>query len=615
LGLARFQAGLAPGGELTGAGQIMGTADYIAPEQVSDSRNVDIRADIYSLGCTLYKLLAGDTVFSGSQYTGLYEILMAHVLKSPMPIRQVRSEVPESLAAVTHRMLAKQPADRFSTPAHAAEALAPFAAGHNLVELWRRSAAKAKSSATTDRPVLATAESYSASPGTTTRALRPAELTAVEETQPPDSDSLRVLASTRRSKVVARIVIVGVLCMVVGVLTLSRIIPFGEKRQEPVAQAPVDVPAVAKAPAEPPPKPPEEKAPVPKTAAPTPNPPAKAEMAKTSQQSVKPPAKPPVTPQAESKPQTKRPAKPRPGPRVPAPPLAVSPFDGPAAVKHQEAWAKHLGIPATQSNSIGMKLVLIPAGEFEMGTASTAAETPGKKAGGSKATPRARDQFSSEGPPHRVKISRPFYLGAYEVTQAEFQGVMGVNPSHFAPRGDGRQKADRQETARHPVESVSWHEAVEFCRKLSEFAAERSAGRSYRLPTEAEWEYACRAGTTSPWFCGDHDAALGDYAWLRPLSGEVTHPVGQKKPNAWGLYDIHGNVFEWCSDWFSSDYYAELASLDPTGPPSGLERVIRGGSWWNLPKDCRSAARVGSPADGSNMIGFRVACDLGEPND
>jgi formylglycine-generating enzyme required for sulfatase activity len=255
-----------------------------------------------------------------------------------------------------------------------------------------------------------------------------------------------------------------------------------------------------------------------------------------------------------------------------------------------------------------MKLVLIPAGEFEMGTAPTATEAPGKKPTGTK-EPRPRDKFPGETPPHRVKITRPFLLGACEVTQSEYQGVTGANPSHFALRGDGRQKVGRQETARHPVESVSWPDAIEFCRKLSELPAEQSAGRVYRLPTEAEWEYSCRAGTVAPWYCGDDEAALADFAWLRPLSDQATHPVGQKKPNAWGLYDMHGNVFEWCSDWFSPDYYAQSALENPTGPASGLEHVIRGGSWWNLPKDCRCAARVAWPADGSNLIGLRVACD------
>jgi formylglycine-generating enzyme required for sulfatase activity len=229
-----------------------------------------------------------------------------------------------------------------------------------------------------------------------------------------------------------------------------------------------------------------------------------------------------------------------------------------------------------ETNSIGIKLVLIQPGEFMMGS---------------------RDGDTDEKPPHKVKIAKPFYLGVTEVTQEQYERVMGTNPSEF--KGDPRR----------PVESVSWEDAVEFCRKLTE--RERSSGKSgqtYRLPTEAEWEYACRAGTTTKWCCGDDESALADYAWYSVNAGEKTHAVAQKKPNAWGLYDMHGNVWEWCADWYGEDYYAASPREDPTGPAAGSRRVIRGGGWFRGAGLCRAAFRYSyGPAFRYDYLGFRLA--------
>ena len=212
------------------------------------------------------------------------------------------------------------------------------------------------------------------------------------------------------------------------------------------------------------------------------------------------------------------------------------------------------------TNSIGMKLRLIPAGEFMMGS-------PG--------TESYRDDNET---PHRVSITKPFYLGVTEVTQEQYQKVMGTNPSSF----NGPQ---------NPVETVSWAEAVEFCGKLSAMPAEKTAGHVYRLPTEAEWEYACCSGTTTAYSFGDDASRLGDYGWFRSNSDSGTHPVGEKKPNAWGLYDMHGGVYEWCQDWYGA--YPSGSATDPTGATSGSFRVPRGGSWDFIARDCRSADRSG----------------------
>ena len=170
---------------------------------------------------------------------------------------------------------------------------------------------------------------------------------------------------------------------------------------------------------------------------------------------------------------------------------------------------------------------------------------------------------------------------------------MGANPSKF-------------QGAHNPVEWVSWNDAVDFCKKLS-----KKTGKTVRLPTEAEWEYACRAGSTTRFSYGDDEEKLGDYAWKAENSGGKTHPVGEKKPNNWGLYDMHGNVWQWCADWYAKGYDANAAKTDPTGPATGTWRVWRGGCWLNRAFSCGSAFRsCYPPADPFNTVGFRVVLDV-----
>jgi formylglycine-generating enzyme required for sulfatase activity len=153
------------------------------------------------------------------------------------------------------------------------------------------------------------------------------------------------------------------------------------------------------------------------------------------------------------------------------------------------------------------------------------------------------------------------------------------------------------DSSNHPVEEVSYDDAVEFCRRLSELPDEKAAGRRYRLPTEAEWEYACRAGSKTAFSFGSNASDLGSHAWYEANSNDMTHAVGGKKPNAFGLYDMHGNVWEWCSDWYDENYYASSPAIDPKGPDSGSFRVLRGGSWGYGPSDVRCANRDRSTPD------------------
>ena len=207
-----------------------------------------------------------------------------------------------------------------------------------------------------------------------------------------------------------------------------------------------------------------------------------------------------------------------------------------------------------------------------------------------------RSHLPGEGPQHRVRITKPYRLGVTEVTQEEYQRVVGSNPSHF--QGD----------LKRPVEQVSWDDAVEFCRKLSELPEEKGAKRRYGLPTAAQWEYACRAGNPGRWCFGNDEGRLGEFCWFAANSGDQTHPVGQKRANAFGLYDMHGNVWEWCEDWWGSDYYLASPPEDPNGPSSGASRVLRGGSWMSWPSVVRSAYRFRiAPGNRFSYNGFRVS--------
>ncbi len=298
-----------------------------------------------------------------------------------------------------------------------------------------------------------------------------------------------------------------------------------------------------------------------------------------------------------------------------APPPAVAPFDAKKAKEHQAAWARQLRIPVATTNSIGMTLVLIPPGEFGMGSPKELIEEELKAHADN---PWWKYHLLCEGPQHRVRITKPFCLGATKVTQGEYDRVMGENPSEFSPMGQAKDKVAGQSTKRFPVENVSWEDAAEFCRRLSAMPSEQSAGRTYRLPSNAQWEYACRAGSTGR-FCfssagsglsrEDEEKRLSDYAWFDGNADGKTHPVGEKRANSWGLYDMHGNVWEWCQDWYADDYYGKSVTDDPEGPAGGGEHIVCGGGWGNAAYVCRSAGRSWG-LRGGHDLGFRVSCTL-----
>ncbi|MBF0401761.1 MAG: formylglycine-generating enzyme family protein [Magnetococcales bacterium] len=238
---------------------------------------------------------------------------------------------------------------------------------------------------------------------------------------------------------------------------------------------------------------------------------------------------------------------------------------------------KQAEVPAKDSvpsvkDANGMEFVRIEPGKFVMGTAF------------------GLDVSADEMPQHEVTISRSFYLGRYEVTQAQWEAVMGSNPSEFSG-------------ADHPVENVSWEEVQRFIGKLND----KAGGKRYRLPTEAEWEYAARAGTTTSRYWGEAVDTMERYAWYTENAGKRTRAVGQLQPNGWGLYDMLGNVWEWCQDWYGSKSYADGPVVDPQGPSEGSGRVLRGGSWSNYASFIRSAHRFElNPTYRRRNLGLRL---------
>jgi formylglycine-generating enzyme required for sulfatase activity len=255
--------------------------------------------------------------------------------------------------------------------------------------------------------------------------------------------------------------------------------------------------------------------------------------------------------------------------------------------------ASSAGEPKSITNSLGMTFIELPAGEFLRGSPDDDAEAD-----------------DDERPQRLVRITRSFALGRCEVSQAEYQRVMGENPSWFSREGGGRGLVRGIDTSRHPVEMVSWYDAGEFCRRLAKLPEEQAAGRKYRLPTEAEWEYAACAGGSRRFGAVDElPLEAGNFRYgERP---PITLPIGSFRANAWGFHDLHGNVWEWCSDWYAADYYSAAPTDDPQGPTDGNGRVVRGGDYLSPPTMTRCANRdFTRPSRRDWGNGLRVVLEL-----
>jgi formylglycine-generating enzyme required for sulfatase activity/serine/threonine protein kinase len=567
---------------LTGAGQALGTPTYMAPEQIMDASTADIRADIYSLGGTLYYLLTGRPPF---QAKSLYDLYQAHISRIADPLNQVRPDVPAELAALVAKMLAKDPAERFQTPGEVAQALKPFCTKANAALTG-----PAKVGPFSAETALATTQMETDADRRMVRTGKAAEPSGAEsgwesmiDFQETDgsAESASDRAPTQRSPWMWSLFAVGVLSFGLfaawmggvfrlktaeGVIVLENVPKDSEILVDgnritftwPSGGKPVEIRAV----------PGQHRVEV-----------SKEGFKRFGQD---------VTIKADGLEEVTVRLEPLVVNRL-EPKSADTPTSNKDVNEIHRLANPDIIVAKEIFNSIGMKFVLVPAGEFWMGS-------PDSDQGAE----------ADEKPQHKVQITRPFYLGVSEVTKGQYRAVTGESPSYFRGSDD------------LPVEMISWKDATAFCDKLSEReglkpyyrsrAGTGSVGASYRLPTEAEWEYACRAGSTAKFDFGDDEASLGECAWFAGNSDNKTHPVGQKRQNAFGLYDMHGNVWEWCSDWYEADYYKKTSGADPLNLSQPAVRVIRGGGWSDDPRDCRSTNRSGvAPEVWDFNLGFRLA--------
>jgi formylglycine-generating enzyme required for sulfatase activity len=487
------------GDQLTGTGLGMGTPAFMAPEQAKDAARADIRADIYSLGCTLYFLLAGRPPFSGTQY----DLWEAHREKTAAALNEVRKDVPAELAAVVAKMLAKAPAQRYQEPREVAQAFRPFVKA-GLKSLPPPHTEEGKPGQPKAAKSVATPVRANEGRDTSDRTAKP----------PPRKTPAREPAARSTGRTLAVLLGVAGLLVLVGgggavYWTMSGTSDRGD-----------------------------------------------------SSTSALPPGGPGGTPLSGN-----------------------TGLDGPKAAGD---------IVERVKNVSGIDLVPVPNGSFYMGSPED-----------------DKDARDDEKPQHKVTIINRFYMGKYKVTRGQFQRFVDATGHKTEAEKDNDTLTWRtpgfEQTDEHPVVYVSWYDADAFCRWLAE-----KTGSKARLPYEAEWEYGCRAvkeakRPTTKFCFGDDEAKLTDYAWFGKKSGGSTHPCGQKAPNAFGLYDMHGLVWELCAD--GKRAYQDRDEIEPRGPTSaGTPRVFRGGSYYDVAKFCRSAFRFGvcEPSTRRDRIGFRV---------
>lgn len=658
-GLARSATGT---DRMTATGAAVGTPAYMSPEQIKgDPGKVGPATDIFSLGIIFYELLTGQSPFPGPGHVCCYHI----VHEDPALPSRALPGLDAALDALCLKALEKNPAKRYASMADFAAALDDYrrqlggggaetlvksggAAGQTLVKspapetdlmpvpcpscgkrlqvpasLWGKKVRCPQCKTTfpvTDVPTLTPS---------------PVPLTAAEQVTPPPSSHETVRNDPPPRRGLPALVggaALAALCLAAGVgLAFAWHGSRGKVRDElVVAQLPAEPlkPTILHqetTPQAPPPRPAEPQDEPPEIIPP----PSDAEPKPAPRPPVEPKADPPqqpvvlpVEPKADTPKQTETPKAEVPRPEVPKPevPKKVEPpTETPERPPAPQPRPEPEPVPATPqkeiTNSIGMKLVLVPAGTFRRGSV------------------KGQDEFAyrDEFPQNNVTVKRPFRLAAHKTTQEQFDKVMGRNPSWFAAAGGGKDRVPNLDTARFPVESVSFFDAADFCNRLSEREGltprytlsklRREAGSikwaeldiardaaGYRLPSEAEWEYCARAGTTTRFWFGDNPEALDQYAWYSENSGGRTQPVGGKPANRWGLYDLGGLANEWCEDLWHPNY--DGAPADGSAWLSGGEpgqRVVRGGAWNSFAKQCRCPQRLlDTPGHRYYNLGFRV---------
>jgi len=511
MGLARIHGDVGQA-ELTSTGAVMGTVDYMAPEQALNTKTADARADIYALGCSLYYLLTGTATYDGDT---LMAKLLAH-RDQPIPnLCQACPQVPEPLEFVFRKMMAKKVEDRYQTMtpviADLSRVIADMSGADNPVPPVEGS----------DAGVTQAFQQL-----TSTLAIRPDAGTRSVAAATTTSDAAITAASRKPKLRLSRYgsLAGGALAFLGLPVVLWHILAGGAR-----------VAAIA-------------------------------------------------------------------------PPIAKAPFTTTQAHAYQQAWAKHLGMNVESTNSAGINFVLIPPGEFEMGSTPQEIETVKQAAKANQGDAlHFTGHFDSEAPRHSVCITRPFLISKTEVTASVYEKFLVATgkplPNELATGGEDDL----------PAGNISWSDAIEFCQWLG-----KADGQRYRLPTEAEWEYACRAGTTTAFAFGDGlDSSLANFDGSFPFGTTKIGPnefkptkVANYQPNAFGLFDMHGNQWEWCQDFFAIDYYKTLARDDPQGPPTGANHVLRGGDWEKSQAlACRSAMRY-DYASPYMSIGLRVVREI-----
>ena len=614
MGLARLDNGGSDQAELTNTGAIMGTVDYMSPEQALDTKHADARSDIYSLGCTLHYLLTGQATYGGDT---MMKKLLAH-RESPLPtLQSERSGVSAAMEVIFHKLIAKRPEQRYQTMGEVITDLERFQSSETVdfnvsvaPHLPFVSAAETRLHVEGSGPCAQlgqptplgspTATALDASlAGTVVTSLPLTDVEALTQSRLRESPasanrngsnkSQDWIASIRDVRIYAGVG-VALLIVIVALVRMpgkNGLAPDGRSHASQQAQSESGNVAL------------------PRTLS------GNDQPGKIGN-SINPVATGTGTSGEKF---------------VSAPAPANAPFGAKQARAHQEAWANYLGVQVEYTNSIDMKLVLIPPGEFMMGLTQKEADSLAAAVDPTGEQSGKRMVFSCV-PQHRVRLTQPYYLSECEVTQDQYQKIVGQNPSHFAANGEGKDKVADHETGMHPVETVSFFDAADFCVKLSTHEGlnpmyavgtdsfSLTGGNGYRLPTSAEWEHACRAGTNTAWFHGDQEHVTGAVSWWAGNSGFMTHPTRKLKANPFGLFDVHGNVNEWCQDWHDDQEYSYregMTTVDPQGPESVIEelRILRGGMYHEGTAALRSGFHhAGAMQTRFPFIGFRVALDI-----